>query len=107
MRTTGWTILAAWMLFAAGYCCLADDTQAGPDADFALVNLDFETDGDGDGWPDGWTDESEGRASCIEIVNGDHVIRIEGDGEFRKVWQQCPLPKGTSEIYVSAMAKLD
>ncbi|MCK4374517.1 MAG: hypothetical protein KAX19_04280, partial [Candidatus Brocadiae bacterium] len=80
---------------------------AGPGpGEFAFVNLDFETDEDGDGWPDGWTDEADGRALRVEIINGDQVMRITGDGQFRTISQESPLPAGTSRVYVSATASL-
>ncbi|KPK64082.1 MAG: hypothetical protein AMK73_04795 [Planctomycetes bacterium SM23_32] len=73
----------------------------------AYVNGDFELDVDGDGWPDGWTDDAGGRASWAETVDGDRVLRLEGDGQFRTVYQEGPVPAGVSELYVSAMVALE
>jgi hypothetical protein len=84
----------------------AQEAGAEP-GEFACVNLHFELDEDGDGWPDGWTDDSDGRASRVETVNGDQVLRLEGDGAFRTVYQEAPLPAGTSEVHLAALAALD
>jgi hypothetical protein len=77
----------------------------GPDG-FTYANLDFEVDEDNDGWPDGWVDESDGHASRVEILNGDHVMRLVGDGEMRAVSQVSPIPAGVRSIDVAAQAKL-
>ena len=73
----------------------------------SYANLDFEADEDGDGWPDGWTDDSGGLASRVEAVNGDHIMRIEGDGRLRAVWQESPLQAGSGRIFLSAAVRLE
>jgi len=40
-------------------------------------------------------------------VNGDRVLRIEGDGQMRAVWQESPIGATSGRIYLSAAASLE